>query len=230
MAKIPGEVAVATGCAAPVTSVTTVTGAGDVGVAIAGAGQFAIVRLDDPESELPSRVSAEVHDDDAVAAPFPLGIGTVSDDVLPANDAVPWITSGAPLAGVNTIFHAGVFSPPFPFPDAPKYVQSKVTDPQVAVAVTVCAAALAAKIASIAIASGMTRRERRTIAARVTALFATGVRLSMVMLALLSIGRVLDLRRRRRGNVRARRLATRSCAARGPPTSASAGWVPDASV
>jgi hypothetical protein len=50
------------------------------------------VRLVDPELELPSRVSAEVHDEDALTAPSPLGIGTVSDDVLPGNDVVPWIT------------------------------------------------------------------------------------------------------------------------------------------
>ena len=129
--------AIATGCTGATDSVT-VTGAG----AIAGAGavtgvgagtgasdlpepgaaeaQFAIVRFDDPEFELPSRVSAEVHDDDAAATPSPLGIGTVCEDVLPANDAVPWIRRGAPLAGVNTTFHAGVFRPPFPFPDALK--------------------------------------------------------------------------------------------------------------
>jgi len=66
-----------------------------------------------PELELPSRVSAEVHDDEAVTTPSLLGIGTVSADVLPANDVVPWITKGAPLTGLNTITHAGVFSPRF---------------------------------------------------------------------------------------------------------------------
>jgi hypothetical protein len=159
-ANIPGTAAVATGCAAPVTSGTTVVGAGPVEGTIAGAGQFAIVRLVEPELALPSRVSARVHDDDAVATPLPLGTGTVSEDVLPANDVVPWITRVAPLAGLNTISHAGLFSPPFPLPDALKLAQSKVTDPQVAVAVTACAAALAAKIATIATASGMMRRER----------------------------------------------------------------------
>jgi hypothetical protein len=139
------------------TSVTTVVGAGPVTGAGAGAGaggaQFAIVRLEDPELALPSRVCAEVHDDDAVAVPSPLGIGTVSEDVLPAKDVAPWITRGAPLAGVNTIFHVGVLRPPFPLPDALKMAQLKVTEPQVAVAATVCAVALAAKITTIATAS-----------------------------------------------------------------------------
>jgi hypothetical protein len=107
----------------------------------------------------PSRVCAEVHDEDAVATPSPLGIGTVSEEALPANDAAPWIMSGAPLVGVKAIFHVGVLSPPFPLADELKSAQSKVTEPQLAVAVTVCAAALAAKIASIAIASGTTCRE-----------------------------------------------------------------------
>jgi hypothetical protein len=186
---------------------------GAVAGAGAGAGQSAIVRLDEPELELPSRVSAAVHDDDAVTAPLLLGIGTVSVDVLPGNDVVPWITRGAPLAGVNTISHAGLFSPPFPFPDALKIAQSKVTDPQVAVAVTVCAAALAAKIASIAIVSEMTCRERRTIARRIPTLVGVGVALSVIILALLLVGTVRNLLRHG-GKVRTRRLATRSCVAR----------------
>jgi hypothetical protein len=186
---------------------------GAVAAAVAGAGQFAIVRLDEPELELPSRVSAEVHDDDAVTAPLLLGIETVSVDVLPGNDVVPWITRGAPLAGVNTISHAGVFSPPLPFPDALKIAQLKVTDPQVAVALTVCAAALAAKIASIAIVSEMMCRERRTIARRIPTLVGVGVALSVVILALLLVGRNSESATPRR-KVRTRRLATRSCAAR----------------
>jgi hypothetical protein len=178
-ANFPGAAAVATGCAAPTTSVTAGAGAGagagaaTVAGAIAGAGQFAIVRLVEPELELPSRVSAAVHDDDAVATPSPLGTGIVSEDVLPANDAVPCTVTGVPLAGLNTIVHAGVFSPPFPLPDALKIAQLKVTDPQVAVAVTVCAAAVAAKIASIAIASGMAGSERR-IARRIRTPIAAG--------------------------------------------------------
>jgi hypothetical protein len=128
-------------------------GAGVVAGAVAGAAQFAIVRLEDPELALPSRVCAEVQADDAVATPSPLGIGTVSEEVLPANDVVPWITSGAPLVGVKTIFHVGVLRPPFPLPYALKMAQLKVTEPQVAVAATVCAAALAAKTATIATAS-----------------------------------------------------------------------------
>jgi hypothetical protein len=195
-ASVPGRFGVETGWSGETDSATVagavaVTGAGAGTGAMTGAAQPTIVRFDDPELELPSRVSAEVHDDDAVATPSPLGIGTVSEDVLPGNDAVPCIVVVAPLVGLKTITHAGVFSPPLPLPDALKYDQSNVTDPQVAVAVTVCAAALAAKIASIAIASGMTRRERRTIAARITTLVAAGASLSMVMLALLSIGRVL---------------------------------------
>jgi hypothetical protein len=87
-ANLPGRLGVATGCAAPVTSVTTVVGAGPVEGAMAGAGQFAIVRLVEPEPDLPSRVSAGVHDDDAVATPLPLGTGIVSDDALSANDVV----------------------------------------------------------------------------------------------------------------------------------------------
>jgi hypothetical protein len=188
--------------------VTTVTGAGVVGGAGVTAAQFAIVRLEDPELALPSRVCAEVHDDDAVATPSPLGIGTVSEDVLPAKDVAPWITRGAPLAGVNTIFHDGVLRPPFPLADELKYAQSKVTEPQVAVAATVCAAALAAKIASIAIASGTTCRERRTIARRIPTMATAGVSLSLVMLSLLSIGRVWVCAPRR--EVRARLRATRS--------------------
>jgi hypothetical protein len=206
----PGVLAVATGCAAPITSVTTVVGAGAGAGAVAGAGagQFAIVRLVDPELELRSRVSAEVHDEDAFMAPSPLRIGTVSDDVFPGNDVVPWITRGAPLAGVNTISHAGAFSPASPVPDALKSAQSKVTDPQVAVAVTVCvcAAALAAKIASIARASPMARRERRLVARRLPILVVAGARLSLVMLALLFVGRALDLRRHG-GKVRTRRIS-----------------------
>jgi hypothetical protein len=82
---------------------------------------------------------------------------------------------------LNTISHAGLFSPPFPLPDALKLVQSKVTAPQVAVAVTVCAAALAAKIATIATASGMMRRERRTIARRTPTSVAAWATVSVVM-------------------------------------------------
>ena len=131
---------------------------------------------------------------------------------------------------MNTIAHAGVFSPPFPLPDALKIAQLKVTDPQVAVAATVCAAALAAKIASIAIASGRVCRQRRTIARRIPTLVAAGVSLSLVMLSLLSIGRVLDLRRRggkksARGDERRGVVPQRGRQLRRAP-----GRVPDASV
>jgi hypothetical protein len=97
------------------------------------------------------------------------------------------MTRVAPLAGVNTISHAGMFSPPFPLPDALKLAQSKVADPHVpvaatvlvavavavAVAVTVGAPPLPAKIASIAIASGMAGSERR-IARRIRTPIAAG--------------------------------------------------------
>jgi hypothetical protein len=119
------------------------------------AGQSAIMRVVDPELELPSRVSAEDQDDDAVTTPSSPGVATVSEDVLPANDAMPCSVVVEPLVGLNTIVHAGVFRPPFPFPDELKSAQSKVTDSQVAVALTVCAAALAAEIASVAAASKM---------------------------------------------------------------------------
>jgi hypothetical protein len=61
------------------------------------------VRLFDHELEFPSRVWAEDHDDDAVTTPLPLGIATVSEDELPANDATPCMVASEPLAGLNTI-------------------------------------------------------------------------------------------------------------------------------
>jgi hypothetical protein len=153
--------------------------------------------LVDPEPELLPRVSAEVQDDDAVTMPALLGSGTVSEDVLPGNDVVPRIRRGAPRVGLNRTIHAGVFSPPFPLPDALKSDQSKITDPQVAVAVpvavTVCDDPLATKITSTAITSGMTCRERRMIARRLPPPVAAGVNPSAAMLSLLSLGRVLDL-------------------------------------
>jgi hypothetical protein len=184
-----------TGCTGP-TDCCTVTGAVAVALAgvTAGLGQSAMLMIVDAELELPSRVCAAVHDDDAFAVPSPVGIATVSENVLPGNDALPRIMRPAPLGGSNTTTHAGAFHLAFPCPDALKAAQSKVTDPQVAVAVTVSAPALAAKIASIAIASGMTHRERRTIAPRIPTVVGPGASLSLVMLALLSIGRVLALR------------------------------------
>ncbi len=117
------------GAAAAVTAVGVagvagVTGAGTVagraGVTAAGGvtgtAQSAIVRLVDPESEPPSRVSAEDHDEDAVTTPLPLGIGTASENELPGNDAMPCNVVTGPTVGLNTITHSGVFSPPFPFP------------------------------------------------------------------------------------------------------------------
>jgi hypothetical protein len=190
-----------------------------------GALQFAIVRLVDPEFELPSRVSPEDHDDDAVTTPSPLGIATVNEDVLPANDAVPCVVVLAPLVGLNTITHAGVFRPPFPLPDELKYVQSRVTDPQVEVAVIVCAAALAAEIASTATASRITCRERRNSARLLPTSIVSTEDLLGLMLEVLSVGRVRDLRRHG-GTIRARLRATRSYAATRPPTSARAGWLP----
>jgi hypothetical protein len=183
------------------------------------------VRLVDPELELPLRVSAEDHDDDAVTTPSPLGIGTASENVLPGNDAMPCNVVIGPAVGLNMIVHSGVFSPPFPLPYELKGTQSKVTDPQVAVAVTMHADALAAKTASVVPASANAWRERRTVARLLPTCRAARVSLSVFMLALLSGGRVLDLRRHG-GEIRARRRATRSCAAMGPPTSASAGWFP----
>jgi hypothetical protein len=112
------------------------------------------VSVVDPELELPSRVSVGVQADDAVTTPLPRGIATVSEDVLPGKDVVPRSVVLEPLVGVNTITHAGAFKPPLPLPDELKSPQLKVTDPQVAVAATVCASALAAVIASTASASG----------------------------------------------------------------------------
>jgi hypothetical protein len=173
-------------CAAEVDVLTEgAAGAGAGGVT--GAGQLAIGSVVDAELELPSRVWAEDHHVDIVATPLLLGTATVCENVLPANAAVPCITTVEPPVGCNVIVHCGVFSPPLPFPVALKIDQSMVTDPQVAVAVAVCACALAAKIASIVSASGMTRRERRTIARRVSTRFAARVDLSVVMLAFLSI-------------------------------------------
>jgi hypothetical protein len=133
------------------------TGGGGGGGA---SGQSAIVRVSVPELELPSRVSDEDHDDDAVATPLPLGIATVSENELPANDAPPCFVAVGPAVGLNTITHCGVLSPPLPLPEELKSDQSKVTDLQVAVAVTMCACALAAKNASNTTASGMMLRER----------------------------------------------------------------------
>jgi hypothetical protein len=155
-------------------------GAGGGGGSTGATGQFAIVNVLDPELELPSRVCAEVHDDDAVTTPLPLGIATVSENELPANDATPCSVVVEPPLGLNAITHGGVFSPPLPFPDELKLVQSKVTDLHVAVAVTVCACALAAKIASNAPESAMMLRDRRTIA-RLPARIAAGVNISIVI-------------------------------------------------
>jgi hypothetical protein len=146
------------------------------------------VRLFDHELELPSRVSAEDHHDDAVTVPLPLGIATVSEDELPANDATPCIVAAEPLAGLNTISHRGVFSPPLPRPVELKLIHLKVTDLQVVVALTVCACALAAKIATNPTASKMMLRERRTITRLAPARIVAGVNLSVVMLALLLAG------------------------------------------
>jgi hypothetical protein len=88
-----------------------------------------------------------------VTTPLPLGIGTVSEDVLPANDTAPLIVVGEPLVGLNTIAQTGVLRPPFPFPVGLKSAQLKVTDAHFALATTVCAAALAAEIASMASAT-----------------------------------------------------------------------------
>jgi hypothetical protein len=52
----------------------------------------------------------------------------------------------------------------------------------------------------------MTRRERRTIARRIPTLVVAGASLSLVMLALLLVGRALDLRRHG-GKVRTRRIS-----------------------
>jgi hypothetical protein len=163
-----------------------------------------IVRfVDNGGLELPSRVSVEVQDDDGVAMPLTAGTATVSEDVLSGNDVVPRIRRGAPLAGLNTTAHAGEFSPPFLLPDALKLAQSKVTDPQVAIAVTVSgpalgpgwAATLAAKIASSVMASGMTRGERRMTARHMRTQFVVGVHRSAAMRSLLSINKALGLLR-----------------------------------
>jgi hypothetical protein len=162
---------------------------------------LAIVRVLDAELELPSRVWAADHHVDIVATPLLLGMAIVCEYVLPANDAVPCITTVEPTVGCKVIVHCGVFSPPLPLPVAAKSDQSMVTEPQVVVAVAVCACALAAKIASIVRASGMTHRERRTIARLVSTRFATRVDLSVVMLAFLSNRWICD--------------ATAGCSARG---------------
>jgi hypothetical protein len=100
-----------------------------------------------------------------------------------------------------------------------------VTDPQVAVAVAVCACALAAKIASIVRASGMTRRERRTIARLVSTRFAARVDLSVVMLAFPLNRRIAGSAMPRRGVPR-EAFSDEELCRRDRQLSASAGWVP----
>ena len=101
-------------------------GAGGVatGSGMTGAGgQFPIVRFSVAELELPSRVWAEDHDDDAVTTPLPPGIATVSESELPANDTIPSCVVVEPPVGVNAISHAGVLKPPLPFPTELKFDQ-----------------------------------------------------------------------------------------------------------
>lgn len=149
-------------------------------------GQSAIARFADPELELPSRVWCQDHDDDALTTPLPLGIATVNEYELPANDATPCTVTVEPPAGLKTVTHSGVFKPPLPVPYELNLDQSNVTELHVAVAVTTCASALAANTASNATTSGITSRARRTTARPTPKLIATGMNLSIVILPLLS--------------------------------------------
>jgi hypothetical protein len=226
----PGRWGTALGCATGLAGVSRGGGSTAGGSSTTGGGstagggstgQFAIVSLSVPELEVPSRVCAEDHDDDAVTAPSPLGIATVSEDELPANDARPCILVMEPPAGWKTIAHSGVLRPLLPLPEELKYAQSNVTDLQVAVAVTVCACALAAKTASNTKARGMMLRERRTIARGARPSIGVPGNLSVVMLALLMAG--FWTYRRRPLEVSANWCATRSFVASGHQLR----WAPD---
>src|ERR1700728_4780266 len=221
------------------TAVTVAAGAGGAGEAAGrtgatvGSGQFVITRLVDCEFEVSSRVSPDDHADDAVTAPLPLGIATVSDDELPANDAVPCTVAVEPTAGLNTTVQLGVLRPSLPLPDEAKFAQVKVTDLQAATALTVCACgpmhitacALAAKIASTPIESGMTFRDRRAIMPQ-----PTRNALGMSRPAFIAgTPHVRSFWMRCFAKLREAR-SDEVCVARGPPTSASAEWFSDASI
>jgi hypothetical protein len=150
------------------------------------------VKCFENEPEWWSRVSFDVHADDAVTVPLPPGIGTVSEYELPGKDTVPCFGSDEPVVGLNTIFHPGVFVLSLAVPDEAKLVQWNVTDVQVAVAVTVCACALAAKMASDRTASTTTMRTRGTIAVPRPRRIAASRDLWVTMLELLRAG-VLSL-------------------------------------
>jgi hypothetical protein len=168
-------------------SATGLTGGAGGGGERTITGQVEIVSCFDHDAEWPSRVWSDRQDEDGVTVPLPPAMTTVSEKELPSKETLPLWVVAAPPVGVNTILQSGVLCPWLPYPDELKAVQWKVTDWHTAVALTVCAWALAVRIAKDSKTSGTTLRTRGTRTARRRARVTTGVGLCVFMLELLGL-------------------------------------------